>query len=133
MGGYSLFGIGDRATEIADQVRETMPAYAPCDEPVLLLLATTLARIERANAAIELVDASATSALSEYLGGGDEPTLGPDLARLRADLRSWINTARRLGNDLGMTPTSRARLGLDIAAAQRIGSELVERYGGRAT
>ena len=130
-GGYSLLGIGDRATEIADQVRETMPAYAPCDEPVLLLLATTLARVERASAAIELVDETATSALSEYLGGGEEATLAPDLARLRSDLRSWINAARRLANDLGMTPTSRARLGLDLVAAQRIGNELVERYGGK--
>jgi hypothetical protein len=30
-----------------------------------------------------------------------------------------------------MTPTSRARLGLDLVAAQRIGHGLVERYGGQ--
>jgi hypothetical protein len=117
-GGYALLGIGDRATEIAADVRPTLPAYAAADEPVLLLLATTLARIERANAAIELVDENSTSALSEYLGG-DEKTLAPDLSRLRQDLRAWIGLARRLANDLGLTPTSRARLGLDIASAQR--------------
>jgi hypothetical protein len=117
-GGYGLLGIGDRATEIADEVRPTMPAYAPADEPVLLLLATTLARIERANQAIEVVDANATSALSEYLAG-DEPTIAPDLSRLRQDLRGWIGLARRLANDLGLTPTSRAKLGLDIAATRR--------------
>jgi len=131
-GGYSLLGMGDRATEIADDIRPTLPAYAAADEPVLLLLATTLARIERANEAIEIVDANSTSALSEYLAG-DEKTLAPNLAALRSDLRGWINTARRLANDLGLTPTSRAKLGLDIVAAQRIGSGLVERYGGRAT
>lgn len=131
-GGYSLLGIGERAGEIADEIRPTMPAYAPADEPVLLLLATTLARIERANAAIEVVDVTSPSPLSEYLAA-DEPTVAPNLAALRADLRGWINTARRLANDLGLTPTSRAKLGLDIAAAQRIGSGLVERYGGRVT
>jgi hypothetical protein len=100
-GGYSLLGIGDRATRIADEIRETMPARADADEPVLLLLATTLARIERANAALIATDDTSSR------------------QRLSDDLRSWINTARRLANDLGLTPTSRARLGLDIAATQR--------------
>jgi hypothetical protein len=42
-GGYSILGLSDRTTEIADAIRPTMPAYAAADEPVLLLLATTLA------------------------------------------------------------------------------------------
>jgi hypothetical protein len=118
-GGYSLVGISERAAEIANQVRPTLPAYSVADEPALLLLATTLARIERANAAVETVDENA-SPLGSYLGaGGDEPTLAPNLQRLREDLRAWIGLARRLTNDLGMTPTSRAKLGLDIAATQR--------------
>lgn len=130
-GGYSLLSLGDRASEIADEIRPTLPAYAPADEPTLLLFATTLARVERASAAIALVDENSTSPLSEYLAA-DEPTLAPNLSALRNDLRSWINTARRLANDLGLTPTSRARLGLDIAAAQKmLGADLVERYGGR--
>ena len=117
-GGYALLGLGDRASEIADEIRPTLPAYSPADEPTLLLFATTLARIERANAAIETVDANTASPLSEYLAG-TEATLAPNLAALRNDLRAWINTARRLANDLGLTPTSRAKLGLDIAATQR--------------
>ncbi|MGH3053939.1 MAG: hypothetical protein ACRDL7_03055 [Gaiellaceae bacterium] len=129
-GGYALLGIGERAQQIADSIRPTQPAYSVADEPVLLLLATTLARIERGQAAIEAVDA-ASDPLGGYLAASDSPTLAPNLSALRNDLRAWINTARRLANDLGLTPTSRARLGLDIAAAQRIGSELVERYGGR--
>lgn len=117
-GGYSLAGIGDRAAVIADEIRPTLPAYSVADEPVLLLLATTLARIERGNAAIEAVDA-VSEPLGGYLAASDEPTLAPNLATLRADLRAWINAARRLANDLGLTPTSRAKLGLDIAATQR--------------
>jgi hypothetical protein len=117
-GGYSLLGIGDRANEIADQVRPTMPVASVADEPVLLLLATTLARIERANAAVEAVDA-ASDPLGGYLAASDSPTLAPDLARLRQDLRAWIGLARRLSADLGLSPRSRAALGLDIASAQR--------------
>ena len=64
------------------------------------------------------MDENSTSALSQRLAG-DEPTLAPDLSRLRQDLRAWIGLARRLANDLGLTPTSRAKLGLDIAATQR--------------
>lgn len=111
---YALLGIGDRAREVADEIRPTCPAYSPADEPVVLLLATTLVRIERANTAMEEVDAKA-SPLGPYLGDD----FGPGLARLREDLRRWINTARGLASDLGLTPTSRARLGLDIAATAR--------------
>ncbi len=117
-GGYSLAGLSDRVSEIADAIRPTLPAYSVADEPVLLLLSTTLARIERAIAALETVDEN-SSPLGQYLGASDGPNLAPDLARLRQDLRAWIGLARRLANDLGLTPTSRARLGLDIAATQR--------------
>lgn len=132
-GGYALVGLGERASEIADTLRPTMPAYSVADEPTLSLLSVTLARIERATAAIEVVDANTTSPLSEYLAG-DEATLAPNLSALRNDLRAWIGLARRLSNDLGLTPTSRAKLGLDIAAAQKmLGADLVERYGGLAS
>jgi hypothetical protein len=108
-GGYSLAGLEDRGKEIAEEIRPTLPAGAVCDEPVLQLLALTLARVERGAAAIERVDD-----LSESL-------------RLSHDLRAWVNGARRLANDLGLTPTSRARLGLDIAATRRTLS-LIEAY-----
>jgi hypothetical protein len=83
------------------------------------LFATALVRIENASNAMALVDESATP-LGPYLGGGKNgDDLGPGLQRLREDLRRWVETARRLANDLGLTPTSRAKLGLDIASAQR--------------
>ena len=126
-GGYSLGGIGERAAEIVDEIRPTLPAYSAADEPVLCLLGTTLARIERANRALDQVDDQA----------GDRPAriyLIDDalkLARLRDDLRAWVGLARRLAADLGLTPTSRARLGLDIAAARRTLS-LIELYAEEA-
>jgi Phage terminase, small subunit len=130
-GGYSLLGIGERGNEICDSIREAMPVYSPADETVVQLLGVTCARIERANEAIATVDESATP-LGAYLAGKDGQDLAPALHRLRQDLRAWIGLARRLSNDLGLTPTSRARLGLDIAAAQKmLGADLVERYGGR--
>jgi hypothetical protein len=125
-GGYSLVGISERAAEIADQVRPTLPAYSEADEPTLQLFSTTLARIERANRALDQVDEQA----GEKVVG---PYLVEDatkLMRLREDLRAWIGLARRLANDLGLTPTSRAKLGLDVASAQRAFS-IVEYYRAR--
>jgi hypothetical protein len=118
-GGYRTVGLSERAGLIADEIRPSLPAYSPADEPVLHLLATALARIENANAAMAVVDENATTLVGPYLGGGKDGDLGPGLQRLREDLRRWVETARRLANDLGLTPTSRARLGLDIASTQR--------------
>jgi hypothetical protein len=121
--------VGRRALEIAHALRPTLPLYSAADEPTLTLYAVTLARIELASAALDEIDqTSAGGPLGPYLVEQAEK-----FARLRDDLRGWVNTARRLGNDLGLSPTSRARLGLDLAATQRIlGAELLERYGGAA-
>jgi hypothetical protein len=102
-----------RAAEIADAIRPTLPLYSPVDEPVLQLLGLTLTRIEKATAAIEEVDERAASELGPYVI--DDAS---KLTALRADLRGWIGTARNLANDLGATPTARARLGLDIARTE---------------
>jgi hypothetical protein len=64
------------------------------------------------------------------LAAADEPAsdaaLGPavvedaaNLQPLRQDLHMWVSTARRLCTDLGLSPLSRARLGLDVALARR--------------
>lgn len=117
-GGYSLLGIGDRAEEICDQIRPTLPVYSPADETILQLLGVTCARIERASEAVAAVDEQATP-LGAYLAGKDGPDLASSLQRLRQDLRAWIGLARRLSADLGLSPRSRAALGLDIAATRR--------------
>jgi chorismate mutase len=41
------------------------------------------------------------------------------LRSLRADLDRWMSRATSLERELGRTPASRARLGLDIALAKR--------------
>lgn len=122
-GAYSTLLIGPRATEIADGLREIVPVSSPSDEPTIRLLAQTLARVERASAALDAADSTfGARPLGAYL---IEDAV--KLQRLREDLRGWINTASRLANDLGLTPTSRARLGLDIAATRRTLS-LIEVY-----
>jgi hypothetical protein len=55
-GGYVTVGLSERAREIADEIRPTLPAHSPANEPVLNLLSTSLTRIENANAAMALVD-----------------------------------------------------------------------------
>lgn len=95
-GAYADLRLGDRVAELADELRPLVPAGRPADEVALRLLALCLARIEAAHAALEKAKPA-------------------ELATLESDARGWTNTARRLLSDLGMTPTARARLGLDVA------------------
>jgi len=103
-----------RTVEIVEQLERDAPVCTAADRMVLRLLGITLRRIELANAAIELADAEATRPLSAYL-----VDVAPALASLRADLRAWINLARKLASDLGMTPASRLRMGLDVALTRK--------------
>ncbi len=106
--------LAPRAAEITDDLREVVPAYAPSDEPTLGLLGLVLARIEKATAALDKVDEmSEANPLAAYTVGE-----AAKLQRLREDARGWVNTARRLCNDLGLTPTSRAKLGLNVVRAR---------------
>jgi hypothetical protein len=111
-GAYAVVKLGPRVDELAGELRELVPTYAASDEPAVRLLALTLARLERAEEALEQA----------------EPA---DLGRLRQDALGWANAARRLLNDLGMTPTSRARLGLDLTRAkgEALRAHVAERYG----
>ncbi len=77
----------------------TLPRYRLSDEPVLQMFALTLARMERAEAALEAAEEA-----------GNPPDA---LLRLKEDVRGWINTARRLAADLGMSPVAQARLRAD--------------------
>jgi hypothetical protein len=121
---YSTLKLAPRAEQLATELRHVVPVYTAADEPTVRLLAVTLARIERATAALDELDEQTgdRSALGPYLIAE-----APKLQRLREDLRGWINTARRLAGDLGLNPTSRAKLGLDIArtedALERLASE----------
>lgn len=92
--------LSEEVEEKSAWLREIAPVFTPADEPVVTLFAVTLCRIEKATVALDDADAAS-------------------LETLRRDLRSWIGLARRLASDLGMTPASRARLGLDLALTQR--------------
>ena len=92
-----------RVSELAPQLADLVPAYREADGPAVQLLAVTLTRIERAAATVEADE------------NGDEVAS----QRLRDDLRKWVGTSVRLLDALGMTPTARARLGLDIAQTRR--------------
>ncbi len=71
-------------------------------------LAIVLVRIERAERALAARDAG------EPLPNGK--TVEGD--NLEKGLRSWLSVAERYLAQLGMTPGSRARLGLDLARAR---------------
>ena len=122
-GAYSTLATSKRAEALAGEIRATMPLYSAADEPAIRLLAVTLARVERAAAALDEVDEHlGEKRLAAFMAEGQER-----LDRLRRDLRAWIGTANRLMSELGMTPSSRARLGLDLALAQRASDAALER------
>lgn len=120
-GAYSSsLRLAPRADELAAELRAVVPGYSVADEAMVRLLAIVLARVERATAALERVDDVADgNELVAYSGEAAD-----SLRRLREDSRGWINTARRLANDLGLTTTSRAKLGLDLSRT----GDVLERY-----
>lgn len=102
-GAWSLALTSERSGELADYLASIVPADSTADEPAIVLLAQVLARIERANAWLEV--------------HGDLDAKGNPRPVHRV-LATWEAQARRLCADLGLTPTSRARLGLDVARAR---------------
>jgi hypothetical protein len=109
----------ERAIELADEIRTVVPVFEPADEFAVQALAVLLVRIERAEAALAQVEAEADARgqgpAASYRGG----TAGW-VESLRKDLRSWLSVAERYLSALGMSPGSRARLGLDIARARHL-------------
>lgn len=143
-GAYSTLKLAPRADELATELRQVMPWYGPADEVAVRLLALTLARIEAATAALDVVDdrldgirtadeTKRAQRLRAYVTDGEPENLAGSLQRLRDDLKGWIRLSRSLANDLGMTPTARAKLGLDLVQARSAQSRLEEhvrdRYG----
>jgi hypothetical protein len=110
-GAYSALKLAPRAEEIADEVREIVPARTEADEPTIRLLALTLAQVEAAAAWV-----------AEW---GIVDGKGKPQGILR-HLGTMTNTAARLASALGMTPTSRAALGLDLVHAQSAAEALDE-------
>lgn len=98
-GAYSKLGLTEAAKPVAEQLRDLVPVSSPSDEPVIALLAVSLVQLSRAAAALE--------------AAGDDRD---KMLRLSADAQGWTKRAADLAAELGMTPRSRARLGLDLAS-----------------
>ena len=103
----ALERISAEANAVADDIRSVLPVYHPADEVAVRALSIVLVRIERAERALSARDAG------ESLPSG-KTVEGDTLER---SLRSWLSVAERYLAQLGMTPGSRARLGLDLARA----------------
>jgi hypothetical protein len=116
-GGTAVLRLSRRSSEIADGLREIVPTYSEADEPTIRLLALVLARIETVN-----------DWLSEH---GVFRTSRGDPQPILRSLSTWENTASRLADRLGLTPTSRAALGLDLARAHEAGIEALLERGRR--
>lgn len=99
-GSYSAVQLTPRARELAETVRSVAPVVSQADEFIIASFGLILARIERASEALE----------------GAEPD---ELLRLNADLRAWTGMALKYADSLGLTPGSRARLGLDLVRTEK--------------
>jgi hypothetical protein len=116
-GAYALVRLEPRANEIADDLRELVPARRDSDEPTIRLLALALAQIEAASA---------------YLGDVGILTSRGKPQPVLSFLTTMMNTASRLCHQLGLTPVSRVSLGLDLARTEETLQEYVDRaYGGK--
>lgn len=98
--------LSDETQALAAELAPLVPGYSANDSVATELLALALRRIARAEPAIAAVEERGE------LDAGE---------RLRREQRSWLNSATRLLDLLGMVPASRAKLGLDVA---RMRSEL---------
>jgi hypothetical protein len=91
-----------RVIELADQLHDLVPLQSPADRPLVMLLAIALTRVSRALHWIEKCESEGTEVAE----------------RLTRDLYSWSRQSARLADQLGLSPTSRARLGLHVVRSQ---------------
>lgn len=112
-GGYAIVKLAPRVAEIADGLRQLVPAGSASDEPTLAVLAGVLARVEAAHAYID-----EAGIIDEH--GQPRPILKV--------LSTWENTAVRTLDRLGCTPTSRAALGLDLARTPAAAASALREY-----
>jgi hypothetical protein len=122
-GAQATLALQPRAAEIADDLRLIVPAVSDADEPAIRVLALLLARLEAANAWL---------AERETIFANKRGEVWPVLKLVG----SWENSATRLFDQLGLTPTARARLGVDLSRLRQgeaLQAHLVERYGGAET
>lgn len=123
-GAYSLLRLAPRAEELASQLREVVPVASPADAAAVEALAVILAQVERASAVLGRAQAVEVERVTQ--GRRLTRIERHELARLSQDLRGWLLAAHRYFDSLGLTPTARARLGLDLVRAEDALSRLAE-------
>jgi hypothetical protein len=107
-GAYGVLALGPRAAVIADWLRRCGDHLTAQDEPAVETLGLLLAQAERAAGVLGEVD--------EVVKRGDGDAVDEWLGRLEArgrlsqDSRRWIDSARRLLHELGLTPSGRVEL-----------------------
>lgn len=121
---YSRLRLQPRAETLRDELAGLVPFGCEADLPLLDLVSFTLAQVERAALVLALEQERLMRAVD---AGEDAPQR---LDRLAADSRAWVKTAARLLDALGLSPTSRARLGVDVANVRRSMS-LIEYWAAR--
>jgi hypothetical protein len=122
---YSKLRLQPRAEDLRRQLAPLVPFHTEADAPLVDLVSFTLAQVERAALVLAIEQAESVRAVEE----GRPPS--PRLDRLAADSRAWVKTAARLLDQLGLSPTARARLAGDLAGAERTltAAALREQYG----
>jgi hypothetical protein len=121
-GCYSVLRLRGRAEKIRGEIEPLLPLPSPADGPMLDVFAFLLAQVERASMVLGAAQLEEGEAIAD--GRRVPKELRMDLARLAADARGWANSAARLADQLGLTPTSRARLGLDVVRTRTAVEEL---------
>jgi hypothetical protein len=117
----------ERTQQLAQMIMDTQPVRHAGDVDSIQRLAVCLRRVERGLVALEACE----ERLAEAVARGDYDAALDDLAeRLQRHLRAWLKMAADAQADLGRTPTSRARLGLDVIRTQQaLADYLAENYG----
>ena len=116
-----------RVAELVEQIAATQPVSHAADEGAYWRLALAYRRAELSAKALDAADRElGEHPLAAYRDGADF------LARLREDHARWLRLAGKIEEELGRTPTSRAKLGLDIAATRRQLSVIDYYEAGRA-
>ena len=117
-GGRSEIKIAGRAAELSGYLESIVPAVSPADWPLITLLARDLAKVE---------------AISEFLEehGLTNPD-GSERKVLLRDLATAANSAARNCDRLGLSPTSRAKLGLDLTRTAAVHAEQLRAAEGAA-
>jgi len=118
-GAYSAARLEPRVQALTGELRTVVPGYQPADDAVITMLALLLAQLEQVNAWL------ADHGLFKNVARGE---LQPVLAAQG----KWINTASRLCDQLALTPTARARLGV-VAASDDGYARYLEITNGKAT